>query len=930
VEGVDNPKGEETTHLGITSSWQAHTIGRHSVVVRAFSTRGVEGQASVFVEVVEGGPRMIADTLGEGETLESIAQERGMGTDDLLEFNPGLNPDELSEGDIVIVPGGDGLVPNIPSGNGEEVPDDEEPGIFGDALDLTIIAVILDFLGAPVPDSDEPIMLRMDVLSLETFQAYESVHCYVGLGDMSHRWYPDLDGDQSSEEYFNSADGISWEVEEYLADHNALGIYWPGNQALSFEIICVGILGGGTQSLDLGPLFLTILPEMWDGTIRIAGTESGEGGGFSLSYRVYPGDLVPKGPNRDMARPVDLWINHNSNTLNWEYWPEEDEEMADGFLIFINETVVLQEDSEARRTPLPEPWLHPPCGEEYEFYVVAFINPYDLGDHSVPREEWEEDYQGDRLTIQGGEPGTGECDRTYAISFLSLQTGAFPDEESTFGSGPVDGILFTSRSGQLSFHHWGILPNAEYNLGELSTGPTPSLLVSFAEGEEEDIEWGFNISGLDVNGNNYGLMCEGGLIYPSSWFEDIIYHESTIPSDGGPAGCSVDYAIHLVEGSPIGLGGDVIPLPQLELNDLSIEPTSGQLQIHIRNIGMAEWTNQDLDVRVTNQSGDIIYDFHQADFYLEVGDEVIIQGADLVPADPSNICVILDYEDQILELYEHTGAFFHNPVCASRPDLSIDEVVYDYEGERLVVTVKNNGEQVYGLGLGELVDRDLILRLEFPDSTFLERRIENITLGCFGSTRIEWPELGPEVRDQMYAGYTISLDPGNEIVEVHENNNDYMVDGGTRLWLAWNIIEAPSGSEDQVEYRFLAYAVNGDYRRQIIRWYIEEDINWDHCGLECRLQFGEGDYSTDWFDIYGDEDLEVRITAFYPGALIIDEPSHSATWSGPGWGGGQLFDPVYCVYHPTRDPGHYSWTLRETGDRGWESSFSICRENFED
>ena len=307
-----------------------------------------------------------------------------------------------------------------------------------------------------------------------------------------------------------------------------------------------------------------------------------------------------------------------------------------------------------------------------------------------------------------------------------------------------------------------------------------------------------------------------------------------------------------------------------------------------------------------------------------------IQDADLVPDNPSDICFILDYEDKVLELYEHVGAFYHNPVCASRPDLSIDDLVYDYEGERLVVTVRNNGEQVYGLGPGELADQTLGLRLEFSDSTFQEMRVDNITLGRFGSIRIEWPGLGPDVRDQMVAGYTISLDPGDEIVEADEDNNDYFIDAGTRLWLVWNVITAPNGSEDDVVYRFLAHAVNGDYRRQIIKWEIGEDINWDDCGLECRLNFNDSDYSTDWFDIYGDEYLEVRITALYPGALIIDEPSHWASWGGPGWGGGQLFDPVYCVYNPTRDPGHYNWTLGETGGGDWKSSFSICRENYED
>jgi hypothetical protein len=820
----------------------------------------------------------------------------------------------------------------MPSETGDEVlPDEEAPGLFGDAIDITLIGSIIDLSELAIQGSDEPVLLQLEVLSLESSQAYESLHCYVGLGDITPRWYPDHDGDQDSTEYFYSDNGTSWQVEEYLAGHNALGIFWPGNQTLTFEITCVGIRGGGTDALDLGPMSLDLSPESWNGDIRTARTELGEGGGFSVAYRIAPETVTAKGPDRDMARPINLWISYGGGYLTWDYLPEDDDEPIDGFLIFLNDTLVLHEGPDAARTPLPDPWLFPYCGEEYEFTVVAYISPYDEGDHSVPREEWEEDYQGDRVTVSGGEPGSAECDRVYHISFLSLTTGAFPDEESRYGSGSVDGIFFTSQSSyQLGFDYWGIVPNTEYNLRDFFSGRPPSISISFAEGEEENIEWGFSISGNDMDGHYYGLMCEGGWIYPSSWFEDIIYYEDTIPTDGGPASCWVDYVIHLVQGSPEGLGEGEIPLPQLELSDLSIEPGSGQLGIHVKNVGTADWLNQDLDVRVTTQSGELILEETWEEFFLPVGDTLILATLQLVPDDPSDVCITLDYDDRVLELYEHWESFFHNPVCGSRPDLSIEELAYDSEGERLDVVVKNNGETVPGLPEGVLNDRDLVLRLEFFDSTSLERREENITLGQYDEIRLEWPELGPEVRDRMHDGYTVILDPGNEIVEVREDNNDYTVDGGTRLWLVWNGITAPDGYKNQVEFRFRAYAVNGDYRRQIIGWDIEQDITWDSCGLECLLNLGHHDYSTDWFDIYGDEELEVIVNANHPGALFIDEPSKRATWSGSGWGGGQLFDPVYCVYHPTRDPGHYSWTLQETGGGDWETSFSICRENIED
>jgi hypothetical protein len=869
IEAME-PEDETHSLLVLNAGWEPRTLGRHILVVRAVSSSGVESQATVYVEAVEGQGKMAQHMLVEDETLEQLAADHGLEADELIEMNPGLDPLELESGDFVNVPGGasdaggdDGASPD--SSSADEAPPDSS----GRPLELPFFPFTPT--GGSDSRSDEPLVLRLETLSLETGAAYESLHCYVGVGDRSPRWYPDTDGDQATSEYFTSADGSAWNVDAYMTGSSAPAIYWPGNQTLPFTITCVGIQGGGTDALDLGPLSLSIPPESWDGVIRMAHSESGEGS-FSIEYRVTLEDLTPKGPNRDMARPINLWINYNGGYVAWDYRPEEDAEAIDGFMVFLNDTLIWQESADARRSWLPDAFLIPPCGEVYEFTVEAFIEPYPVGDHSVSRETWEDDYQGDRASISGDEPGTSNCAQRYIVDFQSLTTGDIPEDPVDWpavnwdhGAGPISGMFYTNHEVR-PFDFWRFVPNSEYSAVRLMPGSATagSILITFDEDNDESFWVGFRIS--DGNEDGYSVLCHGIDFFSPVLMNNLGFYEGEIASheDGGRR-CRVAYTIRPADGSPVGSGGDTLALPQLEIEDFTAEPGSGRLQIHVRNIGTADWAHKDLDIHMTTRQRDLIDDITWEDFSLRVGETAVLVPPGANPDPTFDVCVTLDPQNNVLELYEHVGSTNHGRICPSLPDLSISDVQYDPAAEALMITVQNHGE-LLSIGRGIVDDQDIDLRIEFDDDSHLNGFFHNVSMNQNDETVLRFTGIGDAERTRMFAGYSVTVDPHNFIAEVDEHNNEYLVLAGrvvTVSLLEVRLYALPIRSHDtchvwrsQEQTASVQVFVESDYEsNRIASWSFTQDItNWVHI-----LEFDFDEHQSQ-FRIAGDQILTIQIS----------------------------------------------------------------------
>ena len=272
VDAREVTDGSAPTMLVFSGSWVAGAAGNHVLIVRAIAADGTEGQSSVMVEaLVQEAADSGIHVVEEDETLETIAEEHGTTPEELAAANPYLGPGGPAPGDELVVP--DDEAPPAEGGAPEEeggeppIPEDDPPGAPESTFELFYLVPFeaLD-IGA-----GEPTGLRVEFLSVGTGEIYEGLHCYIGLGDQSPRWYPDEDNDQITDESFVLDDTDHWSLGTHLSGEDAPVIYWPRNRDLPLDISCVGIAGGGTDALDLGRWEGAIPPEQWTGMLLAEG-----------------------------------------------------------------------------------------------------------------------------------------------------------------------------------------------------------------------------------------------------------------------------------------------------------------------------------------------------------------------------------------------------------------------------------------------------------------------------------------------------------------------------------------------------------------------------------------------------------------------------------------------------------------------------------
>jgi hypothetical protein len=383
VTAREYPGEEPADILPLVANWKPQTLGPHILLVRAFSADGVKGQSTVAIEVVASSPAGEAEAEAgeevpvevrlvreEDETLDEIADEVGADPEELEDLNPGLDGDDLQPGDVVVVPGDEAPSGGPPpegggapsSDEGGLPPEDEEPPTPHAPAPESTLSVMELFWGVfalPGPE-EETVGLRVEALALEADRAYESLHCYVGVGENDPRWYPDADGDQTTDESFASLGDGGWDVAAHLSESTALVVPWPGSEPLPIDVTCVGVVDGASDAVDLGQMLITARPEAWDGLTRRAVASSDEGS-FTLDYRVSRAEGESRGHpiflDPSMTPPTDLRMGFW--TLHWHYEPEADEEPIHGFRVYLNDTLQWVELPDARYSTLPYEWLSP-------------------------------------------------------------------------------------------------------------------------------------------------------------------------------------------------------------------------------------------------------------------------------------------------------------------------------------------------------------------------------------------------------------------------------------------------------------------------------------------------------------------------------------------------------------------------------------------
>jgi hypothetical protein len=938
--------GEGTVSpLVLSAGWEPATLGAHTLLVRAVSSGGVSGQATVAVEAVEAeaeegsrlGGYIVQD---EGETLASIADEVGASVEEIEDLNPDLVEEGPEPGDLVLTPGeepapgGAGGEPDEPAepppsggeappGDGAPDPHDDAPGSY-----LEVVEVFgLDPLIPADPATDEQVILRVEALALETGAAYESVHCYIGIAESDPRWVPDDDFDQTTDESFALLDDGTWDIAAHLAGDRATSIAWAPDQWLPIDITCVGVVGDGTDAIELGRLEITVRPEAWDGVTRRAVGASDEGS-FTLDYRISrmegSGGGHPIFLDPTMTPPTNLRMGFW--TLLWDYEPEEDEEPIHGFRVYLNGTLQWVELPDARQSTLPYEWLSPPCGTTYNFAVTAFRYGYPDGPESM---------FSNVVPVVGGEPGSEDCNRTLIVRLETLST-----EHLERDMGPIYGTFYVNDQvvefdgrchGSGICGEVGLYADFEYDisglLDHLAFGAPASFVVDVPPGEQLVI-------GYDISAGGEGMVCAGETWYEGEGLDRV--HSGGIVSErpsGYSSRCRVTFTVHPAFGSPTGEAGGQPPLPMLAVENLTVDEPTGQLQIHVRNVGAGTWPAKDLDVAVTWPDGSGIgaYTWPGEGLVLRPGRKTILQHPDLVPGPhpPLGACVLLDPGNEVPEEDDYSLAWTRGRYCRPLPDLVVTNAVYDDINERLLVTVENIGE-------GSLEHRDLGLQINLVDGRYFAASAEwwaDVSMEPRGVIVMEWPHIGPDQRALMMGGYTAVIDPNNDIAEESGFNNEYAVRPSARLWLSWTWIDVPYDVRDTVEFSFDAYLVSGGSRRHVADWHIGQDINWGSCfrPYHCVRHYDDEEYDTYWFDVAGDEELVIEIVVSHPGTLYDSIRVTDVYGPEDDWGAGDVGPRGTCAYFGgTRQPHSYTWVFDYSEGHAWDTTFHICWEGAED
>ncbi len=782
ITAQDAPESGPISPLILHSNWQPIGEGTHEIIVRAYDENNNQGIGSILITALSTSelPEVAYNPFDEEVDLSETEDAGEESSDDTPPSTEDSPPPPSGSG-------GPGHF-EIPAEEGAP-PTEDAPAPYLHLADFTLMS-IFDFAPIGEEGSQDPLatnnMLELETLSLTTDSAYEGVHCYIGLGDNPPRWVPDTDSDQSTDENFTMIEPGRWNV----ADSGSHQIYWDVSQPAPFSVTCVAQSGGGTEAIDLGQVEFIIQPSEFDGITR--NINASDEGSFELAYKITQGNLTAKDEDESIPIPYNLRINDRRQELEWDWDPGEEGESAGvvGFLIFVNDNLVFTiSGREVRAVRLPYVWFSPPCRAGYDFTVRAYKSPYPDNDYSLSSEI---------ISIPDpSDPARTDCQPEFIVEFHTLTTGEFSGDgrDNNWADlvGPVSGYFFANDQ-DVNFQGVDMQPNRSFDLHDLiyeTTGTMASFILEPVPGENNRL--GFDLA-IYRGWDGYDDFCTIALYHDYSYNQlmEYGYFEETLYSheDDGRK-CQITYTIRLLGGSAFGTGNpDFIPLPWLDVVDLQLEAYDGNLIVSLQNTGSASWANQDLRMRFDNRESSWQSTHFEEMFVLEAG-EIKEITTDIRGLNFSQICVILDPENAVLELYESTGALNHatTPYCPQRPDLRITDAIYDFESNILRVHIWNTGENTGSFGSSDFDVRDLMIKIE-SSSTSDEHQVGP---DFFGDTVIRrgsdmWFEIPirPSTRAWMDDGYTVIIDPDDWVSETNEDNNELEIRGGETVRVVWS------------------------------------------------------------------------------------------------------------------------------------------------
>jgi LysM repeat protein len=806
VREVSTAEGQAFPPTGLDYTWQGMSEGGHTLVARAVTIRGAEGQATVRVDVLGEEADTSAYIVGETETLDGIAEEYGVSPQELLDANPEAAADgDIGAGEELTVPGGDVSDERISTGedesvagpvDGEAAPDPMPSESTGSGFFVQIVKIFMEALRPAAASDQKP--LRIELLHLVTRDIYESLHCYIGTTASLPRWYPDTDNDQATDESFILTPGWGWNIADSMAGTNGPIVDWPGNENLTVEITCTGVEADGTEAIETGHLSLVIPPESWDGVDRWAQSATDEGF-FQLHYRVSTVEDRPRGIpidlDRSMTPPINLTLA--DGTLRWNYSPTPEDDPIDGFLVYFNDNVVWTVPRDARSFRLPEEWNHPLCDVIYNFSVGSVIGVYPDSREST---------RSNTVTV---ESDPDACNRQVRVTFLTLETHDMPGDghhENRSGEiGPPYGA-FVANLEYVGFDGGSLGPgldsavglnsNTVYNLGELATHRNwnfttyPSVVVDLREGQS--FQYRYLIMDLDSgrchDPDDPGCddeICRGESMILESEVSlarlDTAFEESLSSTNGR---CTLTVRIEPTGEGATGTESGSLAFPLIWLEDIVYDEATGLATISYRNTGTAAWPGMDLLINYLDREGTPLGSDTRSGYSLAAGaaDTITFQP----PAGVTDVCVAFDPNNTVTEMGETTGAIVpYRPFCQPRSDLEVQSIRYNRASSNLEVGIHNDGE-------GGVLNRTLQLSIALTGvSTPFTLDVPGFSLEANDEVVVPFP-LTPAQRNQMLGintegepAYELTINPEHAIPEEDYDNNSFQVAEARNFSVAW-------------------------------------------------------------------------------------------------------------------------------------------------
>jgi hypothetical protein len=425
----------------IMSLWVPDTPGNHTIVVRAYNMADASGQASISVTAVEA-PEMPAGCPGEvvfehqvklGETLEGIAGGYEVTVEQILQCNPGVDATAMPEAGSTL------LIPGIVDPEAEGPPDDTPPP--PDAEDPPDVPEDVEELpgeelppaeeepppgeeappeveeppeGPEVPDPPEPplptVTLGFEALEFQVDQPYDEIYCMVQLAEYPMERIPEMGS-------FTPLGSDYWDIQAELAGINSKQITIQGD-VVRVEAECFGWTG--IDGWSLGHFVREHGDAEWTGDEIEVTAIADDGRWFKVVYRICPDFPCEPRP----VPPAPEMLTHLSfcpcapvpgcppcPILNGMFWGwTGDEAEIDGFRLYRNDTMLVEGSNPAARGMfVPQPFVDPPCGENWDYTMTAYEGFPGVGVESDPS---------NAVNFAGP-----VCTTSVAVTFETLHTG---------------------------------------------------------------------------------------------------------------------------------------------------------------------------------------------------------------------------------------------------------------------------------------------------------------------------------------------------------------------------------------------------------------------------------------------------------------------------------------------------------------------------